>query len=238
MTLRLGVLTPSSNTVVEPETVRLMPADGSVTAHFARVRVVQISDSDASLRQFELAPTLEAAERLADAAVDLIVWNGAAAAWLGFERDQRLVEAIEARTGIPATTALLAINARLKRLGARRLGLVTPYVQSIEARILANYRAAGFSIPAAARCDITENTAIAAIAPQEIARMARQVAQAGVDAILILCTNLAGARIAKPLSAELGAPVLDSVAVAIEHCLERLGSVAAADVPSPLVGEG
>jgi maleate isomerase len=219
---RLGVLTPSSNTVVEPETVRLLPADGSVTAHFARVRVVQISDSDASLRQFELEPMLAAADLLADAAVDLMVWNGTAAAWLGFERDQRLVEAIAARTGIPATSALLAINQRLRRLGARRLGFVTPYVESIEARILANYRAAGFSTPAALRRDIVENTAIAAITPHEIAQMARQVSQTGVDAIVILCTNLAGAGIAKPLEAELGVPVLDSVAVAIEHSLERM----------------
>jgi maleate isomerase len=52
--------------------------------------------------------------------------------------------------------------------------------------------------------------------------MARQVSQTGVDAIVILCTNLAGAGIAKPLEAELGVPVLDSVAVAIEHSLERM----------------
>jgi maleate isomerase len=134
---RLGVLTPSSNTVVEPETVRLLPADGSVTAHFARVRVVQISDSDASLRQFELEPMLAAADLLADAAVDLMVWNGTAAAWLGFERDQRLVEAIAARTGIPATSALLAINQRLRRLGARRLGFVSNRLRRASSRIIA-----------------------------------------------------------------------------------------------------
>ena len=48
------MLAPSSNTVLEPETVKLLPADGSVTAHISRLRVVQISDDATSLQQFEV----------------------------------------------------------------------------------------------------------------------------------------------------------------------------------------
>ena len=33
---RLGMLVPSSNTVVEPETAKLLPTDGSVTTHVSR----------------------------------------------------------------------------------------------------------------------------------------------------------------------------------------------------------
>ncbi|WP_407051593.1 aspartate/glutamate racemase family protein [Methyloraptor flagellatus] len=220
---RLGMLVPSSNTVVEPETARLLPPDGGVSVHVSRLKVVQLTADDGSLQQFELDRVLTAAELLADAKVDLILWNGTAASWLGFARDTAMVEAIERATGIPATTAIIALNDRLAALGARRIGLVTPYVEALERRIIAHYEAAGFTVAAAVRADLTENTDYAAIPPARIADMARAVARTPVDAILILCTNLAGAGIAPPLSAELGIPVLDSVVVALEHSLALLG---------------
>jgi len=216
---RLGMLAPSSNTVLEPETVKLLPADGSVTAHVSRLRVVQISDEASSLQQFEIDRVLAAAELLADAEVDLILWNGTSASWLGFERDRELVAAVERHTGIAATTAVIAINQRLEQVGAKRIGLVTPYVGAIESRIVANYRDIGISIVSAVRRDLTVNTAFAEISPAEIAAMAREAARAPVDAILILCTNLAGSPVVGQLERELGLPVLDSVRVAVEHCL-------------------
>ncbi|WP_052210854.1 aspartate/glutamate racemase family protein [Rhizobium rhizogenes] len=220
---RLGMLAPSSNTVLEPETAKLLPTDGSVTSHVSRLRVVQISDDASSLQQFEIEPVLAAADLLADAAVDLILWNGTAASWLGFDRDRQWVEAIEARTGIRTTTAVIAINEALQRIGARRIGLVTPYVEALERRIIANYSGIGIDVAAAVRNNLTENTAYAAIKPREIANMVREVALTPVDAIVILCTNLAGSSIAPALSLELGVPVLDSVRVAIEHSLVFLG---------------
>jgi len=219
---RLGMLTPSSNTVLEPETQRLLPSDGSVTVHVSRLRVLQVSADEGSLGQFELDRVLAAADLLVDAAVDLILWNGTAASWLGFDRDKAMVEAIEARTGIRATTAVLALNDRLRELGARRLGLVTPYVEALEARILANYRAAGFEIGASVRSNLTDVTRIGEIAPAAIADMVRDVGRSPADAILIVCTNLAGAGMAPALTEELGIPVLDSVRVAVEHSLARL----------------
>ncbi|GGE03761.1 Asp/Glu/hydantoin racemase [Aureimonas endophytica] len=219
---RLGMLAPSSNTVLEPETQKLLPPDGSVTTHVSRLRVREISADAASRRQFDLSGMVEAAELLADAEVDLILWNGTAASWLGFDRDRAVIEAIEAATGIATTTAVVAINAELARLGARRIGLVTPYVGALEASIVENYAGIGIEVGAARRLDLTVNTDYAAIAPERLAAMTREVAAAGVEAVLILCTNLAGASIAPTLSRELGLPVLDSVRVAVEHSLARL----------------
>lgn len=220
---RLGMLVPSSNTVLEPATVALLPADGSVTAHVARIRVLHIADDATTQAQFDGARMADAAELLADAKVDLILWNGTAAGWLGFAQDAAIVTAIEARTGIPATTAVIALNERLAALGARRIGLVSPYVKAVERQIIANYAAAGIAIVAAARADRTENTSFAEITPETVAEMVRAVARTPLDAVMILCTNMAGASVAAPLSAELGLPVLDSVVVAVEHSLARLG---------------
>ena len=121
---RLGLLTPSSNTVVEPETAKLLPRDGSVICHVSRVRIVTISAEDGSRGQFDTERMVAAAELLADANVDLILWNGTAASWLGFAYDQALTDAIQRATNIPVTTAVIGVNQALDRLGARRIGLV------------------------------------------------------------------------------------------------------------------
>lgn len=221
---RLGMLIPSSNTVLEPQTARLLPADGSVTSHVARIGVVTIAADDDSLGQFETAPFVAAAGLLRDAAVDLILWNGTAASWLGFAWDARIVAAVEAHTGIPATTAVMAINGRLAELGARRIGLVTPYVAALEDRIVANYASIGLAVVAAERLDLTQNTDYADVPPSRIGDMVRAVATARPDAIVIMCTNLAGATVAGPLGTELGIPVIDSVQAAIEHSCALLAA--------------
>lgn len=219
---RLGLLLPSSNTVVEPEAARLIPNDGSVTLHFSRFRMTVVSDSAESLGQFAPPAMLTAAELLADAKVELIAWAGTAASWLGFARDEALVAEIERSCGIVATTSVLAINRRLSDLGARSIGLVTPYIAALESKIIANYAAAGIATRAAERLNLTENTDYATVEPDRVAELCRRVANARPDAIVIMCTNLRGAPVAAGLTRELGIPVLDSVAVTIDRCLERL----------------
>jgi len=219
---RLGILIPSSNTVVEPETGKLMPADGSVTAHVSRLQVVEVSNEPASLQQFDVDRVLIAVDLLADAKVDLVLWNGTASSWLGFDYDRRIVDAIERHTSIPATTAVIAINKELFRLATKRIGLVTPYIAALEARIVANYRSIGIEIVAAERRDLTENIDFADVSPDEIAGMVRGLARTSLDAVVVLCTNLAGSSVAEQTSRDLGIPVIDSVRIAVQHSLALL----------------
>src|SRR5512141_2147437 len=92
--VRLGVLTPSSNTALEPLTSALAAAVPGCSAHFARFRVTEISLSAQALGQFDDSKILAAAELLADAKVDVIGWSGTSSGWLGFEADQRLIARI------------------------------------------------------------------------------------------------------------------------------------------------
>jgi len=219
---RIGLLIPSSNTVVEPEAARLIPPDGSITLHVSRFRVTVISNDAVSLRQFEREAMLEAALLLADAKVDRIAWAGTAASWLGFDRDRSLAAAIQQRTGIPATTAVLAVNARLRGLGARRIALVTPYIADLESRIIENYRRSGIDVIDSRRLDLTVNTEIAEIGEPIIEEMVRAVAAAAPDAIVIMCTNLRFGVRSSVLSSNLGLPVIDSVAETVAACLAGL----------------
>src|SRR6266404_5483547 len=135
----LGMLTPSSNTVLEPVTTAMISALPEVTAHFSRFKVTEIALSGPALAQFDDTEILRAAELLAHAKVNVIAWNGTSSGWLGFDADVRLCERITSATGIAATTSMLALNEVLASTQVKQLGFVTPYLDEVQNRILANY---------------------------------------------------------------------------------------------------
>ena len=217
--IRLGMLTPSSNTVLEPVTAAMLAGMPDVTVHFGRFKVTEIALSDDALGQFDDTEILRAAELLSHAKVDVIAWNGTSASWLGLDRDERLCGRITAATDIEAVTTTLAYREIVQRTGAKRIGLVTPYLDDVQAKIIANWNAAGMHCAAERHLRIRDNFAFAEIPEDEIERMVREVVAEGTDAVAILCTNMRGAPRAAKLEAELNVPVYDSVAVTLWKCL-------------------
>jgi maleate isomerase len=220
----LGMLTPSSNTVLEPVTSAMLAGMPEVSAHFSRFKVTEISLSNRALRQFDPAPILAAAHLLADARVQVIAWNGTSAAWLGFDTDERLCRSITAAPGIPATTSMLALNEILAREGVRRLGLVTPYLDQIQAKIMENYAGLGLRCVAERHLNDPGNFSFSEIRSNTIAEMVRDVATAKPQAIAIVCTNLRAAPLVEALERETGILILDSIAVVVWKSLSLAGA--------------
>jgi maleate isomerase len=223
-TLRLGVLTPSSNTALEPLTSALAAAVPGCSAHFSRFKVTEIALSERALGQFDDSKILAAAELLADAQVDVIGWSGTAAGWLGFDSDRRLVQRITERTGLPATTAVLALNELLALRGVTRLALVTPYTADVQQRIIDNYRAIGIEVVAERHLGITVNHDFALVEPAQLLALMREVAAERPQAITTFCTNLRAAPLAAQVEAELGIPLLDTVSTTVWGQLRALGA--------------
>ena len=217
------MLTPSSNTVLEPVSQAMLAGVPEVSVHFARFRVTEISLRNEASAQFQQARLLEAADLLADAKVDVIAWNGTSASWLGFDADRRLCEQITAATGTPATTAILALNEALALSAARTLGLITPYLPAVQDRIVANYRRLGVACAAEQCLGLSENYAFATVEPETLAAMARTVAAAKPDALAVVCTNMRAAPLAAALEAELDTPVFDTVATTLWKSLAIAG---------------
>jgi len=219
----LGMLTPSSNTVLEPVTTAMLAGLPEVTAHFSRFKVTEIALSGPALAQFDDSEILRAAELLAHAKVNVIAWNGTSSGWLGFERDARLCERITAATGIAGCTAMLALNELLERTGARRVGFVTPYLDDVQARINANYQQAGFTVVADRHLGMQDNFSFSTVTAEQMRAMTREVAAARPDAIAIVCTNMRGAALAEELEAEYGIPIYDTVATTVWKSLQIAG---------------
>jgi maleate isomerase len=218
----IGVLTPSSNTALEPLTSAIVAAVPNVSAHYSRFTVTEISMRDASLHQFDDGKILDAARLLADARVDVIGWSGTSASWLGFEKDRALCARITEATGIPATTSVLALNELFAAQGARTLGLVSPYVADVQQRIVANYAGIGIECVAERHLGLSVNFEFSEVGPDTLRRMLREVAAARPDAITIMCTNLHGAQLVDEMERELGIPIYDSVATVVWRALKTI----------------
>lgn len=220
----IGMLTPSSNTVLEPVTAALLRDIPEASAHFGRFRVTEIALSPGALAQFDEREILRAAELLAHAKVSVIGWNGTSSGWLGFAADERLCRRITEATGIAACTSVLALNEILARTGVKRLGLVSPYTDDVQARIIANYRGAGIDCAAERHLGIRDNYSFSEVSEAQLRSMAREVAQAGPEAITIYCTNLRGAPLAEALEQELGIPVYDTISTVVWKSLRMAGA--------------
>jgi maleate isomerase len=219
----LGMLTPSSNTVLEPVTTAMVAGLPEVSAHFSRFRVTEIALSGAALGQFDDSEILRAAELLAHAKVDVIGWNGTSSGWLGFEADERLCRRITEATGIAACTSVLALNEIFGRTKAQRFGLVTPYLDDVQAAIVKNYAASGWDCVAERHLRKQDNFSFSQVQADEIRTMVREVALAQPDAITIFCTNLRGAPLVAELEAETGIPIYDTISTVVWKSLVLAG---------------
>ena len=219
----IGMLTPSSNTILEPLTSAMVSGVPGVSAHFSRFRVTEISLKDAALGQFDDAPILEAAKLLADAHVNVICWNGTSSGWLGFDADERLCDRIQAATGTPACTSVLALNEILQATGARNFGLVTPYLDDVQAKILENYSKSGFHCVAERHLNKSVNFSFSEVSPDQVGVLVREVAGAKPEAISTFCTNMNAAAAVPKLEQELGIPIYDTVSTAVWKSLKLAG---------------
>jgi maleate isomerase len=220
----LGMLTPSSNTTLEPVTTAMIADIPEASAHFGRFRVTEIALSGKALAQFDDSEILRSAELLAHAKVQSIGWNGTSSGWLGFDADERLCRRITEATGIPACTSVLALNEIFDLTGVRRFAMVTPYLDDVQQAIIKNYAASGRECIAERHLRMQDNFSFSTVSADEIRRMVREVAQEKPQAITIFCTNLRGAPLVEELEQEVGIPIYDTISTVVWKSLKQAGA--------------
>lgn len=225
--LRIGMILPSSNTVVEPVATAMAAGLPDVSVHFSRFALTAVLVENPAAAYYESGALLGAARLLADARCHVITWNGSAGGLVGFDRDRQLCSEIEAATGTPATTASLSLLEQFKLARVRRFAMVTLNTRQMNQTIANNFLTEGFEcIASTDRSDITDNFAMSQVAPEEVAASAVSCVAAahGAQALLIYGTNTQGAPVARTLENKLGIPVFDSVAWGVFGALLRAGA--------------
>ncbi|MGG1658488.1 maleate cis-trans isomerase family protein [Brevibacillus sp. NRS-1366] len=220
---KIGMLTPSSNTILEPVCSRMLSDVPEVTCHYSRFEVTKISLEQDALKQFDYEPMLRAAELLAHAEVDVIAWNGTSGGWLGLDVDRELCDLITQRTGIPATTSMLAQMEAFAKNNVKTLHLVTPYLPEINTLLAKQYlEHGGIEVVNVQGCAQTVNRSFSQVSHERIENMIKSVAESPADGLSIVCTNFPAINKVEYYEQNYNQTMYDTIAVLIWQCLKMV----------------
>lgn len=221
---KIGMLTPSSNTTLEPICSNMVCGlEKTVTMHYGRFRVTKISLEDDALSQFCDEPMMEASRLLADADVDVIAWNGTSGGWLGFDVDRNLCKKIEEETGIPATTSMLSQLKAFAEDGVKKIHMITPYTDDINQKIIKEYEKSGIEVVNHAYLAQYVNRSFALVPQEKIQAMFEEVCKDPADGISVVCTNLPAMWSVPAMEEKYGITVYDTINTVVWDAMKMVG---------------
>jgi maleate isomerase len=226
MSTRVGLIVPSSNTVAEVDFYRHLPA--TCTVHTSRMYLEETTPEGESTMLDEHLP--RATADLATARPDVVVFACTSAGALrGNAYETELVERLSTSMDAETISVAAAVRRALAARGARRVGVVTPYVESLNVPIAASLDTGGFEVTAIHGLGITENFAIAAVEPEQIGSFAvEKLAGQELDVVFISCTNFRALDAREQVERALGVPVVTSNSAALEAVLDRVRATVSA----------
>jgi maleate isomerase len=145
MTWRVGLLVPSSNSVMEVDFYRSLPHD--TTLHTSRMYLDDdtLSGEERMLDRF----TVSAVAALGTVQPHVVVFGCTSGAALrGQEFDREICARIGTMTGAATVSAVASVNRALLETRATRVALVTPYSDQVNRRVKACIEAQGIEVSA------------------------------------------------------------------------------------------
>jgi maleate isomerase len=130
----------------------------------------------------------------------------------------------EARPGVACTTPITAAVAGLKAVKAKRIALLTPYIDSVNQMLRRHIEARGLEVPVIGSFNHENDNEVARISLDSLRGAALELGRhPSVDAVFVSCTSLRLVEIAAELERELGKPVTSSNHALGWHCLRLAG---------------
>ncbi len=207
---KIGIVVPSTNTVVQPECELLKPR--GVTNHVGRstLKTQTISDQGFDEHMRAMREGIDSAiEQLMTCRPDHLIFGIAIEAFSGGVKGaEQFQQSLADKAGVAATIGSTAAVTALNAFGARRIAVLTPHQPSGD-EIVRNYlKEAGFEVVRLVGLKCPSPWAIAEVPPETVRNHLRQLNGDDVDAILQVGTNLANAETAAEAERWFGKPVL------------------------------
>lgn len=205
---KVGLVLPSTNTVVEPEFHRLAPP--GMTFHSARTPLLGTPSQEGYDKMAD--GTMQAAALLGTAEVDVVAYACTSGSFMcdRAEINRRMAAA----AGAPVLTTSDGVIAALKAIGAKRVAMATPYVDFVNEGEKAWLEQEGFEVVTWRGMSMgatqAERRAINRVPPQAAYRFVRDTDVPEADTIFVSCTALPMIDVIAQLEADCGKPVVTS----------------------------
>ncbi len=209
---KIGIVVPSTNTTVQPETDRMRP--NGVTNHIGRIHVPDLpltSDAEFEAMVDSIGPDLfGAVDRVMTCKPGhLLMGMSIPTFWGGRTGGEALKARLQARAGVPVSMGSAACIDALARFPAvTRIGILTPYQPIGDAHVARYFTDHGYEVAAVASLKRLSEVQIAHATDADIRDGLKDLAAAGTHAIVQVGTDLAAVDIADEAERWLGIPVI------------------------------
>jgi maleate isomerase len=223
---RIGVVVPSTNTTVQPETDRLkLPG---VTCHTGRVTIKErpLNTEEAFQEHMQMMRDGigTAIDQIMTAGLDhLIMGIALESFWGGVTAADRLQADLAQRAGVGVSMGSTASVAALGKFGARRIAILTPHQPRGDEMVRAYFAEAGFDVVRLKGLKCATPRLIAQVPLNDIRNALRELDGDDIDALLTLGTALPAAEVAAGAERWLGKPVLAVNVVSYWHAIRACG---------------
>jgi maleate isomerase len=129
----------------------------------------------------------------------------------------------EQRPGVVCTSPITAARAALEALGAKRIALLTPYVEAVNNWMCDYIEARGVRVPVFGSFNHEDDNEVARIDGASLSAAVEQLGAQDVDAVFVSCTSVRIAHLIAGLEAKLGKPVISSNQAMAWHALRLAG---------------
>ena len=212
------VLIPNEQTIEEDMT-RLAPA--GVGVYFSRATMPhEISTQSLAQAAGSLAET--AARILPDDALDVVCFACTSGA-VAVGEARAIAELERGAPAAKATTLVTCVKNALRRLGARRIVVGTPYTDELNASVAECLVEAGFEIVELQGLGLRYDRDMIRVAPEFLVEFARAIDRPDADALLLSCGALRSVEVVERIENAIGKPVVASNQAMLWECLRLAG---------------
>ena len=213
---RLGIITPSSNIVTEPEFKLITPT--GVSCHYQKFAFT--GGGVEALKSLErLVPdAAELISHIRPSAVAMCCTGGSFAGGLGY--DQLLIRKMKERNGnVPTTTSSTAMIEAFKTLGVKKVSLAVPYLEEVamaEKKFVEDH---GIKVVSIKWLGLQDSIEIAGVPPEVVYNLACQVNEPETEAVFLSCIAMHTIGVIEKLESDLQKPVISSNQATMWHLL-------------------
>jgi maleate isomerase len=217
---RIGLLVPSSNTTMETEVPALLRARERVrpeeifSFHSARLRMQDVTPEGLRAMNDE---TERAATELADLRPDVVataclvaIMARGPGSHLAAEGEIASVLERE-HAAAPVVSSAGALVDALHALGARRIGIVAPYLEELTRMVVAYIEDAGIEVADAISLEVPDNRAVAALDPRGLEEQWQRLDLSGCDVLVLsACVQMRSLEVLEEVERRSGLPTLSA----------------------------
>lgn len=215
---RFGLIMPSGNRVAEGELLAMLPTD--ISLHVTRLRLTGSSPEELAAMTHDID---NAASLVGDVQPVLTGFHCTAVSTQDAALEAEILTRASAASGGTVVATSEALVAALRGLNAKKIVMVTPYLDHIVSSEVAFLDRHGITVLDAFGLGLNSTGEMASVDPERWCALTRERRRDDAEAYFLSCTAIRTLGSVERLEALLGRPVITSNQVMAWHMLRRAG---------------